>query len=499
MNKNDLFLRNGYMRKYQSVVEALKEHSTVHPNRIAVFAENQKISYAALYELVCGFANYLLSIGLQRGDQVVMQVRPSLQSVVAHYGTHLAGGIFTPLDDRLSINKLEGFVNKTQAFILISEQKSHCTLWLSRQQVMIVAEKYKNDVTVHVYPNPEEPAEILFSSGTTGEAKGVLCSHKNVVATSENLIMGMEYHSNTLLVVLSPLNHASAIRKLSATVYNGSGIVLLDGMTDIPGYFKVLDEMPVTGLCFLPSAVNILLKLTGNKIADYADKIEFIEVGSAPVPEAEKSRLMELLPSSRHYNLYGYSESGISCTYDYNRIRGLKNCMGRDTVNSRAIVVDDEHKEIESSKNNSGYLAVTGDAVMMGYWNDPELTAQSLANGIFYSTDLGYIEDGFIYLIGRTDDMINIGGFKVSPIEIEEAAMRLEEIEDCACVAADDPVMGQVPKLFIVLYADAVPDTADILEKLRCELEPYKMPKKIVLIDEIPRSQLGKKLRRLLT
>lgn len=185
--------------------------------------------------------------------------------------------------------------------------------------------------------------------------------------------------------------------------------------------------------------------------------------------------------------------------YDYNEHRGLKKCIGREAVNAHYIIVDDEYREIISSKDNCGCLAIGGDCVMMGYWNDPELTAKTMRNGYFYTTDMGYIEDGLVFLTGRKDDMIHIGGYKVAPVEIEDAAMHCTGIEDCVCVAVDDPNSGQAPKLYIVLKEGFIFDRAGISKELRSKLESHKIPKQIEAIDEIPRSSVGKKLRRQLT
>jgi long-chain acyl-CoA synthetase len=483
------------MRQYQTIVAALKEHAFSHPKRMAVWAEGEQLNYAKLYQLVCGFAQYLAFSGLQRGDRIVMQTQQSLQFVVAHYGTHLAGGIFVPLEKQIVTEELKTFMEQTQAFLLISERKSFSTRWLDGRSVLENAKMHVNDSIELIFPQPEEPAELLFTTGSTGKAKGVLCSHANIFAVAENLITGMKYHPDTLLVTPGPLNHANSIRKVSTSILNGSGIVILNGMLDISEFFRVMDVMPVTGLCLPPAAVSMLLRLSKDRLGNYADQIEFIESGTAPLPTLVMARLRELLPHSRLYNSYGLTEVGSCCMYDYNQMNGLKNCIGRAAVNAHFIIVDENRREIQSSKENSGYLAVGGDAVMMGYWNSPNMTAQVMENGYFYTTDIGYIEDNLIYLVARKDEMIQVGGYKVKPIEVEEAAMRCPEVEDCACIAVEDPYFGQLPKLYVVLRNGVTLDEASISNKLREKLVPFKMPRQIEAIDAIPRSSIGKILR----
>jgi len=484
------------MHRYESTVEALKEHARSNPDRMAVWAEDSQLSYAQLYDLVCGFARYLLGIGIHRGDRVVMQALQSLGYVVAYYGTQLAGGVFAPVEMRISTENMESFVEYTKAFLLISEDASSSTKWHSRHKIIETAERNMNSTDPLIFPGSDEHAEILSTSGTTGKPKGVLLSHKNTVAVAENIISSMEYNDETFIIIPSPLNHATGTRRLTATVHNGSSAVILEGVLDIRNFFRIIDDMPVTGLILPPATLSILLGLSKDRLSSFAEKIEFIESTAAHLSEETKVQLCELLPKSRLYNNYGLSEAGASCAYDYNALKGLENCIGAEAINSHVFFVDDKFVEIESSKEIYGCLAISGDTVMMGYWDEPELTAQTLVDGVLVTSDVGYIEDGLIFIVGRADDLIQVGGYMVSPIEIEEAAMRCHEIEDCVCVALDDPVMGQVPRLYVVLKESMELDVARIITKLSEHLEPFKLPKQIETIDSIPRTELGKKIRR---
>ena len=484
------------MLKYQTVVHALKSHAMDYPERMAVWAENEGLNYKELYQLACGFSKYLISIGLHRGDCVLMHTEQSLWYVVALYGTHMAGGIFAPLEKDASKESISDYISLTGASIIISKEDCESAFWVDVRRLREVAMSNLHGSDEFMLPDPEEPAELLFTAGSTGRPKGVLLSHKNVRAVAENLKTGMEYRDDTLLVVPGALNHSNAVRKIHTTILNGSGVAILDGMMDVGKFFSLLDEMPVTALCFHPSVVHALLTLCGDEIGKYADSIEFIENGTAPLPEIEKERLRELLPHTRLYNSYGLTEAGSSCMYDYNQMRGMGNCIGREMINSHFIVVDDERREIESSKDNCGLLAVGGDVVMMRYWDEPELTADCIDGGYFFTSDVGYINEGLIYLTGRKDDMLNIGGRMVSPVEIEEVAMDCPAVADCACVPVEDALQGQAPKLFVVVKEGAELDKRELFGILRNKLEASRVPKKVEVIDFIPRSFVGKKLRK---
>lgn len=171
------------------------------------------------------------------------------------------------------------------------------------------------------------------------------------------------------------------------------------------------------------------------------------------------------------------------------------NAIGKAVENVSISIVDEERKVIHSSKQNFGHLAIHGDMNMIGYYDDPLMTKQVLENGIFYSEDLGYMdENGYIYLVGRNNDVINTGGEKVSPLEIENAALEYDGVQECACIGVRDPkeILEYVPILFIVKELDKNFRISMLLKHLEECLENYKVPYKVIEVEEIPKNQIGK-------
>jgi len=205
----------------------------------------------------------------------------------------------------------------------------------------------------------------------------------------------------------------------------------------------------------------------------------------------------ELLPKTRIYNFYGSTESGCTCIYNFNVPNPKKNCIGKPTHNTTLLVVDDDRVSFTSSAERTGALATAGGMNTLGYFEDAEETARVLADGIVYSNDMGYVDaDGDVILLGRRGDVINVGGNKVSPEEIEDAAKKLDGVADCGCIPVEDSAKGHVPKLFVQMTAGREFDAKAIRSALAASLEPYKVPVYIVEIDKIPRSYNGKLLRK---
>jgi acyl-coenzyme A synthetase/AMP-(fatty) acid ligase len=157
------------------------------------------------------------------------------------------------------------------------------------------------------------------------------------------------------------------------------------------------------------------------------------------------------------------------------------------------FIVDENYQPVHATEQKPGIIAIRSNTVTAGYWNEPELTARTIQNGVIYMTDLGYIdEDGYLYLVGRRDDVINVGGLKVAPTEVEDMAQRFEKVDECACVPYEDKIFGRCLRMFVVMRPGYDFDAAEISDYLGTKLEAYKVPKYIERIDEIPKTYNGK-------
>ena len=230
----------------------------------------------------------------------------------------------------------------------------------------------------------------------------------------------------------------------------------------------------------------------------YADVMDYIQLGSAPLAEEDKEHLARILPKTRLYNFYGSTEAGCSCLMDFNNEHRPHGCIGKPAVNAHFIVVDENRKEIQSSPENLGFLASSGAINMKEYFKAPELTREAMPDGDYiYTKDLGYIdEDGYVYMLGRKDDVINYGGVKISPEDIESAVIKNDIVKDCACIPIDDPLTGQAPKLYVVLEDGAELDLKEFKTYLAQVIDANKLPTRIEQIDEIPRTFNGKIIRK---
>ncbi len=478
----------------RSITEAVQRHAAEVPGRTAILAADGRLTYQVLWDKVRGFAAALSHAGLHKGECVVMRTEQTCAFAVCHLATHLAGGIFTPVEKRAPDARLKEILRQTGARILISASDEGVPCRMDSHLALSDLEPEETSL-----PEGDAPAELLFTTGTTGAPKGVLCSHRSVAAVAENLVFGMGYRADTLLAVPGPVSHANAIRKLASTFLAGSAILLLDGMNDLAAFFRALDEHPVTALNLPPSAIRLILSLSGNRLGRYASRIDFVESGTAPLSEADKARMKALLPSSRLYNSYGTSEAGSCCMYNYAAIDGGAGCIGFPAHNARFEIVDDDRRPKVSSPENPGLIAIRGDMTMIGYWRDPALTRETLTDGLLFTSDIGYFDErGMVHVVGRQGDVINVAGHKVAPDAVEQAALALDDVVDCGCTKIADPLTGESPILYVVMKPEKAFDPAAIREALSKRLEDFMLPRRILLRDKLPRAENGKLQRKLL-
>ena len=482
------------MRK--PVVECVYDHALATPEKIAVICSGVETSYGQLFRLVRGYSCFLKNEGVKKGDIIVTKASQNLDYAVIYLGIHLCGGVVASLERNVADEGFLKVVNKLSASFMLTDSiypEIPGVKTIQRKDALEKAAAWadREEATL-VFPQLEDSADILFTTGTTGESKGVELSHRALAATAENLIYGCGYKKDTVMILPGPLNHANAIRKLFTSMINGSTLYILNGMMSIKRFFDALDRPGgSTACCLPPAAIRTIFQTTKDKLGEYVDKIDFIESATAPLPEPDKLKLCSLLPNTRLYNNYGSSESASVCMYDYNANPGLTGCIGKAMPNSQILVVDDERKVMQSSQQNMGLIACKGDVNMKGYVNDPEATAQVLVDGIVYTNDIGYIdENGFIYISGRKGDVINVGGLKVAPTEVESAALAFEGMDDCICIGVDDPISGKALKLLVVMAEEM--DVRALRSFLMGKLENYKVPMQYEQVDKVARTFNGK-------
>lgn len=482
-----------------SIVEALKVNAELIPDKLCIGDKKKKATYAEFWTIVRKAATYLRSQGVKKGDIVVVRGVQKVEFVAGVLAIHLAGASACPLEKAIKDDRILEIMDFVDSKIYLAERpvKNESVNNISLKEMYKVATDENSAVDEFVFPKSEELSEILFTTGTTGKSKGIEVTYGCDIAIAQNVIDSVDMGKDEVELITSPINHSLAIRRTYAAIYNGSTVVLTDGIKFVEDFFKLLDEYKITGITFVPAILEQVLKFAKDRFASYDSQFNYIQLGSAPLSETNKDILTEMFPTVRLYNTYGATESGCTVILDFNKYADKQKCIGRTTVNTTILFVDDDKNIIDASLEKPGFLSFKGDMNMKGYYKEPEITAEVMNDGIVYTNDLGYIgEDGLVYLLGRKGDVINMGGIKIAPTEIEEVVMTHEMIKDCACIPIEDEITGEAPKLFVALNEGYEFDQKELSKFMLEKLESLKVPKIFEVIDEIPRTFNGKIIRK---
>ncbi|MGN0038351.1 MAG: class I adenylate-forming enzyme family protein [Coriobacteriales bacterium] len=475
-----------------SMVEVLAGHAAAQPQALFCADPQASYTYAQGWSWARRIASALLERGLKAGDYLVVECTQDTRFLLLDMGAELAGVVFVPFERRAAQARVDDICAEVEPALVVLDSEYNTSAPAVGFDELLAQAQGAPEAELP-FPAADDLAEILYTTGTTGKSKGIECTHRNNIALAENIMYAVQMRPGSVELLPLPINHSHGIRCCYANLLNGGAVVIVDGVMRVAEIFQLLQDYTVRAMDLSPTAAQVLMRLTRGKLADFNEQLDYIQIGSSALPEETKELLQESFPDVRLYNFYGSTESGRTCALDFNAERGRKNCIGKPTKNSTFIIVDQDRKPIESSADNTGLVATAGPMNMRGYFKQPELTAAAMENGFVYTKDLGYIdEDGYVYVLGRADDIINFKGIKIAPEEIEETARSYRKVVDCACVPLADKDAGQVPKLFISVKNPERFDRKEFYAFLVESLDKNKVPKEIEIIDEIPRSANGK-------
>lgn len=424
------------------LVDYLHRNAELYPEKTAAICGGEKITWRELSEKVLE-----RSASFRKGQVVPFRSSQSIDFLVTYFAIHQAGAVAAPLEKDIPENRFREISGILTSSIV-----------------------------------PEGTADILYTTGTTGKSKGVMISHKTIIADAENLIEGQGFSHDLLFIISGPLNHIGSLSKIFPVTMQGATLYILEGMKDLEKFFEALDyPAKKVATFFVPATTRMLLMFSGERLPEYTEKIDFIESGAAPLAHSDMLRLCEVLPKTRLYNTYASTETGIISTYNFNDGECIPGCLGRPMSHSRIIITEE------------GKISCQGDTLMSGYVNDPDLTATILKDNTIYTSDIGELDQyGRLHLKGRESDVINVGGFKVSPAEVEDAAMAFPGVKDCICIGTPHPITGTALKLLVMMEAGATLDKQALAKFLKGKLEIFKVPLQYKQEEEIKRTYNGK-------
>ena len=472
----------------KTIEEQILNNVRSYPDKVALISGNVEVTYSQLWDnCLRAAANIANRYHLKDGDRVVLGAAGNIEFVYVYLGIHMAGGICVPIDPDTNQTRFEYIEKSTQPVCVMG------TLHNVDREVIPFIDVIKDDVKID-YKAPElsQIADILFTTGTTGAPKGVALSYLNLSAAANNINSFIKNTPDDVELLALPVSHSFGLGRMRCSLSKGATVVMLGTFANVKQFFGEMKRCHATMFAMVPASWGFIKKMSGKYIGKFADQLKFIEIGSSFMPIEDKELLMELLPNTRICMHYGSTEASRSAFMEFHSCKDNLMTAGHASPNCDIKIFSIEGKPLPIGEE--GEVCVKGDHVTCSYWNEtPERFASDFYEGYFRTGDCAMMDaDGNIYLKSRIKEMINVGGKKVAPMEVEDILNTISGVKESACIGIPDPnkVLGEVVKAFVVAE-DGITDE-DIMNQLRPKLEVYKLPIAIERIDAIPKTTSGK-------
>lgn len=526
--------------RYASLVDIFEQSVNKYKDSVAFINMGQSITFAELDTLSAQFAAYLQASGLKRGDAIAIMMPNLLQYPVAMFGILRAGMVVVNVNPLYTARELKHQLNDSDAKAIVIVENFACTLdevradtnlehvFLTSLGDMLGAPKrwIVNAVVKHVkkmvpayelkgairfmnalkqgqsltYTRPEivnsDLAFLQYTGGTTGVSKGAMLTHRNMVANLEQVAGILETvidEGEDFVVTALPLYHIFALlANCLVFVKYGCKNLLITNPRDMPGFVSELSKYPFTILPGVNTLFNGLINSPGFGELDFTN-FKFGLGGGMAVqrPVAEK---WEKITGTVLLEGYGLTECSPVVSVNPPQIKAYKGSIGMPVPSTDIKLLDEDGNPVADGE--PGELWVKGPQVMKGYLNRPEATSEILKDGWLATGDIATVDDeGYFYIVDRKKDMILVSGFNVFPNEIEEVAAMHVDVVEAAAIGVPHEVSGEVVKLFVVTQNESLTEK-DVIAHCRNHLTGYKVPKHVVFKNDLPKTNVGKILRR---
>jgi acyl-CoA ligase (AMP-forming) (exosortase A-associated) len=515
------------------VHELVAEAAGTRGSAPAVTFSGVTVGYDQLWREVRGFGAALSGLGLRRGDRVAVYLDKRIETVVALFGTSAAGGVFVPVNPVLRPGQVGYIARDCGARVLVTSPGRLALLrgeldeCKSVEHVVLAGHDAATGIIepgdhYEVSPWPAaiegecgadgaagidaNVAAILYTSGSTGRPKGVVLSHRNLIAGAESVSQYLGNRPDDVILAALPVSFDAGFSQLTTAFSAGAHVVLMNYLLPAD-VVRLCARHHVTGLTCVPPLWTAIADQDWP--AEAARHLRYFANTGGRMPRPTLDRLRSLFPGAAPYLMYGLTEAFRSTYLDPAQVDRRPDSIGKAIPNAEILVVRPDGSACDPGEE--GELVHRGALVAMGYWNDPERTAERFrpapgrdpglyaAETAVWSGDIVVRDDeGFLYFVGRNDEMIKTSGYRVSPSEIEEVAYDTGLVRDAVALGVPDPRLGQHVVMVVTPAGGGEADTGGLLAQMKKALPAYMLPRRVEVRDEIPRSPNGKFDRALL-
>ena len=472
--------------------------------------DGAQITYGQAFARSAQFANHLIALGVAPGDRVVVQVEKSADALLLYLGCLRAGAVYLPLNTGYTGAELAYFLGDAEPRLFVVDPSAEAAAEALTRDAGVphlaslapdgadsLAEAANGlpESFDDVARSADDLAAILYTSGTTGRSKGAMLTHGNLASNAETLVDLWQYSGDDVLLHVLPIFHTHGLFVgTNVTLFAGASMILLPGF-DLDEIIRLLPQ--ATNMMGVPTFYSRLLSRPDFD-RDLVAKMRLFISGSAPL-SAEIHKDFEARTGHAILERYGMTETNMNTSNPYEGARRA-GTVGPPLPGVEVRIAEPDSEGGEEGggaalpQGEVGMVEVRGPNVFTGYWRMPEKTAAEFRNdGFFITGDLGLIDDqGYLNIVGREKDLIISGGYNVYPAEVEAALNALEGIADCAVIGAPHPDFGEAVTAIVVGCPASPTNEPEIRAALSGELAKYKVPKRVIFVDELPRNKMGK-------
>jgi acyl-CoA ligase (AMP-forming) (exosortase A-associated) len=499
------------------------EHAGESP---AITSGGTTHSYSTLAASVLRFAAGLRALDLSRGQRVGIYLDKRVETVVSYFGTSAAGGVFVPVNPVLKNEQVAHIFSDCDVSVLVTSAERWEALAPSTdarsalRHVVLVGDAQaataRPGISLHRWDDvlaaaprtghrviDADVAAIFYTSGSTGRPKGVVLSHRNIVTGGKSVAQYLGNHSNDVLLAALPLSFDAGFSQLTTGFHAGARVVLINYLMP-RDVVNALHSQRVTGLTAVPPLWIQLAALEWP--ASIGEHLRYIANTGGRMPLETLQKLRAKVPATKPYLMYGLTEAFRATYLPPEEVARRPDSIGKSIPNSEVMVLREDGSPC--APNEPGELVQRGALVSLGYWNNPEATAErfkALPKGVgsvssvlpeiavFSGDTVRMDEEGFLYFIGRRDEMIKTSGYRVSPMEVEEIIYSMGLVAECVAFGVAHDTLGQVIHVVAATSPGRTVETTDLLAECRKRMPAYMVPAQIELQQApLPRNPNGK-------
>ena len=486
------------------------------PNRPALQWRGETLDYATFQARSAAFAAWLAEVGVASQQRVVLFLDNQPELLIAMFGTFHAGGTVVPCNSRLTVDELSFMVQDCDAQVIVTDAE-HAEVALAaagaHRTVLIAGQDFDNALNANQAPAalaevaPTDTAWIFYTSGTTGRPKGAMLSHAALIFVTVSWLADLtplDEHDITLHV--APLSHGAGFHALAATARAALQIIPSVTSFDPEAILELIRDSGVTNTWMVPTQIVMLTNAAPQGLT--LPTLKYVVYGGAPITPTAMTRALHTF-GSIFVQLYGQGETPMTATI-LRRCEHLPEFLGsagrvRPGVELRIVGPDGN----VLAADEVGELVLRGPALMSGYWNRPDATAETIVDGWLHTGDLARITtDGVVFLLDRTKDLIISGGSNIYAVEVEQVLARHPLVAEVAVIGVSDDLWGELVVAVVVAHVTAQNgedqdhgpsrDRSNELLNSHCRqaLAGYKVPRRYEFVDALPRNGYGKVLKR---